>query len=148
MTESEGLINSEVTGICGTSAVHCAIWYYLYNLKNDKNNHGESSIPSCVFFTFFNCKNGTKSRSASHLFAYFRGAWTNRYWIMACWEKRCLRTVAFLYATGNYMPKVNNRNTRTRCDNNMAWRRSGVFIVKLKHISHLVLVFLLLTLRG
>ena len=74
MTESEGLINSEVTGICGTSAVHCAIWYYLYNLKNDKNNHGESGIPSCVFFTFFNCKNGTKSRSASHLFAYFRGA--------------------------------------------------------------------------
>ena len=74
MTESEGLINSEVTGICGTSAVHCAIWYYLYNLKNDKNNHGESSIPSCVFFTFFNCKNGTKSRSASHLFAYFREA--------------------------------------------------------------------------
>ena len=26
------------------------------------------------------------------------------------------------------------------------WRRSGVFIVNLKHISHLVLVFLLLTL--
>ena len=27
------------------------------------------------------------------------------------------------------------------------WRRSGVFIVNLKHISHLVLVFLLLTLN-
>ena len=27
------------------------------------------------------------------------------------------------------------------------WRRSGVFIVKFEHISHLALVFLLLTLR-
>ena len=27
------------------------------------------------------------------------------------------------------------------------WRRSGVFIVNFKHISHLVLVFLLLTLN-
>ena len=27
------------------------------------------------------------------------------------------------------------------------WRRSGVFIVNLEHISHLVLVFLLLTLN-
>ena len=28
------------------------------------------------------------------------------------------------------------------------WRRSGVFIVNFEHILHLVLVFLLLTLRG
>ena len=28
------------------------------------------------------------------------------------------------------------------------WRRSGVFNVNFEHISHLVLVFLLLTLRG
>ena len=27
------------------------------------------------------------------------------------------------------------------------WRRSGIFIVNFKHISHLVLVFLLLTLN-
>ena len=38
----------------------------------------------------------------------------------------------------NYMFKVNNINTRTR--------RSGIFIVNFEHISHLVLVFLLLTL--
>ena len=31
--------------------------------------------------------------------------------------------------------------------NNKAWRRSGVFIVNFEHISHLVLVFLLLTLN-
>ena len=49
------------------------------------------------------------------------------------------------------------RNTRTRCkvcSNSILktperrhWRCSGVFIVNFEHISHLVLVFLLLTLR-
>ena len=53
--------------------------------------------------------------------------------------------------------KVNNRNTRTRskiCSKltikipeRRHWRRSGTFIVNFEHISHLVLVFLLLTLR-
>ena len=57
---------------------------------------------------------------------------------------------------GNYMFKVNNRNTRTRCEicskltiktpEQRQWRRSGVFIVDFEHISYLVLVFLLLTL--
>ena len=58
---------------------------------------------------------------------------------------------------GNYMFKVNNTNTRARCEicSNLTkntleqrqWRRSGVFIVKFEHISYLVLVFLLLTLN-
>ena len=57
---------------------------------------------------------------------------------------------------GNYMFKVNSRNTRTRCEicskvtiqtqERRHWRRSGVFIVNFEHISHLALVFLLLTL--
>ena len=38
------------------------------------------------------------------------------------------------------MFKINNKGTRTT-------RRSGVFIVKFEHISHLALVFLLLTLN-
>ena len=38
------------------------------------------------------------------------------------------------------MFKVNNKDTKTT-----QWRRSGVFIVNFEHISHLVLVFLLLT---
>ena len=56
---------------------------------------------------------------------------------------------------GNYMFKVNNRNTRTRCEicseltikipERRQWR-SGIFIFNFEHISHLVLVFLLLTL--
>ena len=58
---------------------------------------------------------------------------------------------------GIYLLKVNNRNTRTRCEicskltintpERRNWRRSGVFIVNFEHISHLVLVFLLLTLN-
>ena len=57
---------------------------------------------------------------------------------------------------GNYMFRVNNRNTRTRCEicskltiktpQRPQWGRSSVFIVRFEHISHLFLVLLLLTL--
>ena len=56
---------------------------------------------------------------------------------------------------GNYTFKVNNRNTRTWCEIYSKLTietperrrfRSGVFIVNFEHISHLALVFLLLTL--
>ena len=56
-----------------------------------------------------------------------------------------------------YFLKVNNRNTRTMCEiyskltikppERRYWRRSGVFIVNFEHISHLVAVFLLLSLN-
>ena len=61
------------------------------------------------------------------------------------------------YPAGIHLLKVNNKNTMTRCE--ICWkltiktperrqfRRFGVFIVNFKHISHLVLVFLLLTLN-
>ena len=56
---------------------------------------------------------------------------------------------------GIYLLKVNNRNTRTWCEicseltTKMPKRgRPGVFIVNFEHISHLVLVFLLLTLKN
>ena len=42
---------------------------------------------------------------------------------------------------GRNMLKSNNKDTRTT-----PWRRSGIFIVSFEQISHLVLVFLLLTL--
>ena len=54
-----------------------------------------------------------------------------------------------------YMFKVNIRNTRTRCEicskitikapEQTQWRRYGVFIANFEHISHIALVFLLLT---
>ena len=56
---------------------------------------------------------------------------------------------------GNCMFKFNNRYTRIRCEifskltiKTRQWRCSGIFIVNFGHISHLVLVFLLLTLAG
>ena len=55
------------------------------------------------------------------------------------------------------MFKVNNRDLRTRSEisseltikypERCHWCRSGVFIVNFEHISHFILVFLLLTLR-
>ena len=56
-----------------------------------------------------------------------------------------------------YLLKVNNVNTRTRSEicsklttktpERRHWRHSHVFIVNFEHISHLNLVFLLLTLK-
>ena len=52
------------------------------------------------------------------------------------------------YFPYNYMFKVNNRNTRARCEtcSKLTMALSGIFIVTFEHISHIVLVFLLLTL--
>ena len=56
---------------------------------------------------------------------------------------------------GIYLLKVNNRNTRAKFEicskltikipERRQWRHSGIFIVNFEHISHHVLVFLLLT---
>ena len=56
-----------------------------------------------------------------------------------------------------YLLKVGNRNTRTRCEictklmiktpERCQWFCSDVFVVNFEQISHLVLVFLLLTLN-
>ena len=61
------------------------------------------------------------------------------------------------YPAGICLLKVNNRNTRARCEicskltikipERRHWRRSGIFIVNFEHISHLALVVLLLTLN-
>ena len=63
------------------------------------------------------------------------------------------------FSVGNYMFRLNNRNTRTRFDvcseltiktserrERSCWRCSVVFIVNFEHILHLILVILLLTL--
>ena len=62
-----------------------------------------------------------------------------------------------LFPADIYLLKVNNRNTRAKCETGSKliiktserrqWRRSGAFIVNFEHISHFVLVFLLLTLN-
>ena len=71
------------------------------------------------------------------------------------WNIRLMvKSLSLQFPAGICMFKVNNRNTRKRCEicSNLTiktperrqWRRSGVFIVCFEHISHLVLVFLLL----
>ena len=67
------------------------------------------------------------------------------------------RVKSQIFSAGIYLFKYNNRNTRTRCEicskltiktpERRQWRRSGIFIVNFEHISHHVLVFLLLTLN-
>ena len=59
-------------------------------------------------------------------------------------------TVSSYYPGSTYLFKVNNRNTKKICKicSKFAIKtpeRSGVFIVNFEHISHLGLVFLLLT---
>ena len=63
---------------------------------------------------------------------------------------RCKANIPIIYLAGIYLLKVNNRNTKTNCEicskltiktlERRYWRRSGVFIVNIEHISHLVLV--------
>ena len=62
-----------------------------------------------------------------------------------------------LIPAGIYLLSVNDRNTKSRCKIHWKltiktpewrqWRRSGAFIVNFEHISHFVIVFLLLTLN-
>ena len=53
------------------------------------------------------------------------------------------------YPANIYLFKVNNRNNRKRCEicSKLTIKTPGVFIVNFKHISHLFLLFLLLTLN-
>ena len=129
-----------------------------------------------VFLVFLNYANGTKSRNASqsldqksspnfasnHRFS--DGKSEGKFGddilrLIKCFENVPIPspyTIYFLIPAGNFMFKVNNRNTRTRCEIGSKltiktpklrhWGRSGVFIVKFEHISQLALEFLLLTL--
>ena len=74
-------------------------------------------------------------------------------------QRYCFSTIWYATTTpaGICLLKMNNRNTRARCEicskliiktlERRHRRRSGVFIVNFEHISHLVLVCLLLTLK-
>ena len=76
-------------------------------------------------------------------------------------SKGPLKQLWWAFSTNIYLFKVNSRNTRKRCETRTkltiktperrqwrrSWRRSCVFIVNFEHISHLFLVFLLLTLN-
>ena len=83
---------------------------------------------------------------------------SQRYFLNIISEDTVAMTKSSIFLpAGIYLLKVNNRNTRTRYEicskltintpERRHWRRSGVFIVNFEHISHLVPVFLLLTLN-
>ena len=65
--------------------------------------------------------------------------------------------IVVIYPAGTYLFKVNNGNARTmyeicskatiKTPERWQWRRFGVFIVNLEQISHIVLLFFLLTLN-
>ena len=84
-------------------------------------------------------------RAASD-FRCLRGSWLSLWY----WS-------SMSYVSCIYLLKVSNRNTRKKCEicskltiktpEWRQWRPSGVFIIKFEHTSHLVLVFLLLTLN-
>ena len=76
-----------------------------------------------------------------------------RKWVLNKMIKDLLKGSLLIVASLSSQPAINNRNTRTRCEicskspikipERRQWR---VFIVNFEHISHLVLVFLLLAL--
>ena len=100
--------------------------------------------------------------------------WMSNEFLMPLFNIDVARLIWNDFTAGVYLLKVNNRNTRTRREicsqltiktlKRRLWRRSGVFtvnfelkeshwrrscafIVNFEHISHLALVFLLLTLN-
>ena len=79
-------------------------------------------------------------------------------WTTTSKKERLIQSYSFRQFLENiYLFKANNRNTRKRCEicskwtiklpEQRHWRRSGVFIINFEHISHLLLVFLLLNLN-
>ena len=71
-------------------------------------------------------------------------------------DRKCIGLISNLvdlFSINIYLFKVNNRNTRKRCEicskltiKILERRHSSIFIVNFEHISHLFLVLLLLTL--
>ena len=103
------------------------------------------------FFECAYCIKGKQIRLLLERYAnFFTSTLSKVHWLQLASVSSCH------FPACNYMFKVNNRNTRTRCEicsklpiKTPEWHhchRSGVFIVNFEHISHLLLLFLLLTL--
>ena len=106
------------------------------------------------WYRFFECAYCVKSKQKRLLLERYANFFTSTlskvHWLQLAWVSFCH------FPACNYMFKVNKWNSRTRCEicSKLTiktpewhhWRRSGVFIVNFEHISHILLVFLLLTL--
>ena len=88
----------------------------------------------------------------NHYYDIIGSAVSNFFWIKYLFH----RYFGLIIPAGNYMFRVDNRNTRTTCElcskltintpEGYQRRLSGVFIINFENISHLVSVFLLLNL--
>ena len=106
------------------------------------------------WYRFFECAYCVKSKQKrlplERYANFFTSTLSKVHWLQLAWVSSCH------FPAGNYMFKVNNKDTRTTCEicskltiktpERHHRRSSGVFIVNFERISHLLLVFLLLTL--
>ena len=143
--------------------MRCAIRYHLFNSKNVKNTHGgvlilvkPATLLKLIFLhgcssRFLNCTNGTKSRNTTHIsITFLKIQLVANIGILS-------DAVQWILPVNKYLFKVNNRNTTKRskiCSLTLKalerrqWCRCDIFTVNFERISHLFLVFQLLTLKG
>ena len=80
----------------------CAIWYYLYNLKNWKNTHRgvlllrKVTLLHWCFSRFLNCANGVKSCNASHMDQFSLLGLNYAYFFEHLFEKALQQCIAAL----------------------------------------------------
>ena len=138
------------------------------NLKSQSNESNKcfyllvsplilSKVPILMetpWYRFFECAYCVKSKQKrlplERYANFFTSTLSKVHWLQLAWVSSCH------FSAGNYMFKVNNKDTRTACEicskltiktpERHHWRSSDVFIVNFERISHLLLVFLLLTL--
>ena len=128
--------------------------------KNSFQRYANKSVSKRGKIRFFNCWFHLQIDNVKHTFFFRRLLlWAivgnscslvknySRFIAVSCFRSKLNhRYLTGSYPARIYLLKVNNRNTRTKCELRQ-WRRSGVFIVNFEHISNLVLVSLLLTLN-
>ena len=127
---------------------------------------GREGLPSQIIVFLNSNVYFTKSRGSSQLlpWVFFNDCYQFfllKYFWMPKYILRNFKAFSFfhwsIYPAGIYLLKINNKNSRTRCEiclkltiktpKRRQCRHSGVFMVNFEHISHLALVFLLLTLN-
>ena len=142
---------------------------HIYSRTCTENENKLSHLHIFSFYQIFTCSKSTiatlekKPEICSKLIVNTPGVF-NAYFehILHLFQVFLFLTLKFYLFAGNilisknipsyYLFKVSNRSTRKRCEicskltiKTPKRRRSSVIIVNLKHISHLFLVFLLLT---
>ena len=137
--------------------------FFLQNKKYFSHNATCKASTICKISAFFEDLSFLNHIGSYLGFTLIRKRKKNRYhyfWNLSFWWQTKPKSASPLVAgepvlTRIYLFKANNGNTRTMCEirsklkikaQRLHWPRSGVFTVNFEHISHIVLVFRLLTL--